>query len=192
MAEDSRLARRLRTGGVVFSRKETRMTHKLAGLTLAVTAALAFAHAGMAQSGKGAGNDVNNPANPKFEKLDRNNDGFLSKDEVRDIRDYGKAFDAADANKDGKLDRAEFTSAESMHSRMAAGNYVEDSVLTAKVKAALLKEKNLKSTDVSVETLHGEVILSGFVRSEDQRQKAKSAAAAVNGVASVKDAMVVR
>jgi hyperosmotically inducible protein len=168
------------------------MTHKLASLTLAVTAAFAFAHVGMAQSGKGAGTDVNNPANPKFEKLDKNNDGFLSKDEVRDIRDYGKAFDSADANKDGKLDRAEFTSAESIHSRMAAGNYVEDSVLTAKVKAALVKEKNLKSTDVSVETLHGEVILSGFVRSEDQRQKAKSAAAAVNGVASVKDAMVVR
>ncbi len=56
----------------------------------------------------------------------------------------------------------------------------------------LLKEPDLKSMDVSVETLRGEVLLSGFVRDEAQRQKAMRAAVAVQGVASVKDAMVVR
>jgi osmotically-inducible protein OsmY len=175
-----------------FHEKEIVMTHKIASIALAVSAALACAQLGAAEPAKNTAADVNNSANPKFEKLDANKDGALSKEEVRGIRDYGKAFDAADGNKDGKLDRAEFTNAESIHGRMAAGNYVEDSVLTAKVKAALLKEKNLKSTDVSVETLHGEVILSGFVRSDEQRKMAKNAAGTVSGVASVKDAMVVR
>ena len=130
--------------------------------------------------------------NPKFEQLDRNHDGFLTRDEVRGIRDFGRAFDQADKNKDGKLDPAEFLEADAIHDRIAAGMYVDDSVVTAKVKAALLKEPDLKSLDVSVETLHGEVLLSGFVKDEGQRQKALKVAVAVTGVASVKDAMVVR
>ena len=128
----------------------------------------------------------------KFEQLDRNHDGFLTRDEVRGIRDFGKAFDQADENKDGKLDPAEFAKADAIHDRIAAGTYVDDSVITAKVKAALLKEPDLKSLDVSVETMRGEVLLSGFVKDEGQRQKAMKVAVAVNGVASVKDAMVVR
>lgn len=130
--------------------------------------------------------------NPKFDQLDKNRDGVLTRDEVRHIRDYARPFIEADANKDGKLDRAEFVTAEAIHDRIVTGKYVEDSVLTAKVKAALLKEPELKSLDVSVETLRGEVLLSGFVQSDAQRQKAMKAAIGVNGVASVKDAMVVR
>lgn len=130
--------------------------------------------------------------NAKFDKLDRNRDGVLTRDEVRHIKDYARPFIEADANKDGKLDRGEFVTAESIHDRVVTGKYVEDSVLTAKVKAALLKEPELKSLDVSVETLRGEVLLSGFVKDEAQRQKAVKAAVAVNGVASVKDAMLVR
>ena len=130
--------------------------------------------------------------NPKFDKLDRNRDGMLTRDEVRHIKHYVQPFIEADSNKDGKLDRDEFVTAESIHGRIVTGKYVEDSVLTAKVKAALLKEPELKSLDVSVESLRGEVLLSGFVKDESQRQKAVKAAVAVNGVASVKDAMVVR
>ena len=131
--------------------------------------------------------------NAKFLSLDKNKDGFLTKDEVRAIRgDYDKAFDQADDNKDGKLDQAEFLKAEAIHERMVTGMYVDDSVITAKVKAALLKEPQLKSMDVSVETYRGEVLLSGFVRDESQRDKAKKVATAISGVTSVKDAMVVR
>jgi hyperosmotically inducible protein len=135
--------------------------------------------------------DNDNPANPKFEKLDLDRDGFLSRQEVRSLN-YGKAFETADGNKDGKLDRAEFTNAESVHARMSAGTYVEDTVITTKVKTALLKEKNLKSTAVSVETRDGVVLLSGFVRDEGQKDRALKAASSVGGVASVKDALVVR
>ena len=168
------------------------MTHKLATLATAVSLAFACAQASAAdQVGKSNTPDVDNPANPKFEKLDANKDGFLTRAEVRS-ENYGKAFGAADANKDGKLDRAEFTNAESIHARMAAGNYVEDAVITTKVKTALIKEKQLKSNDVSVETQNGVVLLSGFVRDETQKEKAVKAASSVNGVASVKDALVVR
>ena len=102
------------------------------------------------------------------------------------------AFDQADDNKDGKLDSSEFLKAEAIHERMVTGKYVEDSVITTKVKAALLKEPKLKSMDVSVETYNGEVLLSGFVRDESQREAAKKVATRVSGVTSVKDAMVVR
>ncbi len=98
----------------------------------------------------------------------------------------------ADDNRDGKLDQHEFLKAESLHDRIVTGKYVDDSVITAKVRAALLKEPQLKSLDVSVETYKGEVLLSGFVRDEEQRRKAMQVAIAVNGVASVKDAMLIR
>lgn len=130
--------------------------------------------------------------NPKFDQLDRNRDGVLTQDEVRQIPDYARAFLEADGNRDGKLDRDEFVKAEAIHERIVAGKFVDDSVVTAKVKAALLREPDLKSLDVSVETLHGEVLLSGFVKDEIQRRKAMKAAIAVNGVSSVKDAMLVR
>ncbi len=70
-----------------------------------------------------------------------------------------------------------------------AGN---DSVLTAKVRAALLREPALKSLDVSVQTFKGEVMLSGFVKDQSQRAKAVKAATTVAGVTDVKDSLAVR
>jgi len=131
-------------------------------------------------------------ADPRFDKLDKNRDGYLSRDEVRSLRDYDKAFEQADENKDGKLDRAEFVRAEAIHDRLVTGKYVDDSLVTAKVKAALLREPELNSMDVSVETQGGEVMLSGFVQDDKQRQKALKIASSVSGVASIKDAMRVR
>lgn len=130
--------------------------------------------------------------NPKFVKMDKNGDGFITRDEVQGIRWYDQAFDQADDNKDGRLDQTEFIKAEAIQDRMAAGKYVSDSTLKAKVKLALLKERGLKSHDLDLEVVGGEVLLSGFVRNEDQRSKALHAANSVNGVASVRDAMVVK
>ena len=158
-------------------------------MTIALASSAALCAAPLAM----AAEDAPGSGNAKFQMLDKNKDGFLSRDEVRGIRgDYGKAFDQADENKDGKLDPNEFLKAEAIHERMVTGKYVDDSVITAKVKAALLKEPQLKSMDVSVETYHGEVLLSGFVRDETQRDKAKKVATSISGVTSVKDAMVVR
>ncbi len=164
--------------------KFNRATPRYAAIALAVSTALGMGSAMAA--------DKSQEPNPKFEQLDKNHDGFITRDEVRGIRDFGRAFDQADKNKDGKLDPAEFLEADAIHDRIVAGTYVDDSVVTAKVKAALLKEPDLKSLDVKVETLHGEVLLSGFVTDQAQREKAMKVAVAVTGVASVKDAMVVR
>src|SRR5436190_14872145 len=75
---------------------------------------------------------------------------------------------------------------------LKAEGYVEDSVITAKVKAALLRAPELKSRDVEVETDHGRVMLTGIVRSKAERDHALKTAAAVDGVEDVKDALVVR
>lgn len=130
--------------------------------------------------------------NAKFIQLDINRDGFLSHDEVRNIRGYAGPFNEADADRDGKLDANEFIKAESLNDRAYAGRVANDSAITAKVKAALLREPALKSLDVSVETFKGEVLLSGFVKDETQRTKAMKAASTVAGVAGVKDSLAVR
>jgi hyperosmotically inducible periplasmic protein len=130
--------------------------------------------------------------NAKFIELDVNRDGFLSQDEVKSIRGYAGPFKEADANHDGKLDAEEFVKAESLHDRDYAERVATDSLITAKVKTALLREPAVNSLDVSVETYRGEVLLSGFVKDETQRKKALQAAQTIAGVSGVKDGLVVR
>jgi len=72
------------------------------------------------------------------------------------------------------------------------GEYVDDTVITTKVKAAILNEPTLKSAEVNVETFKGVVQLSGFVSSKDAENKAVVIARAVPGVKSVKDDMRVK
>ncbi len=64
-----------------------------------------------------------------------------------------------------------------------------DTALTAKVKAALVQEKKVNSTDISVETSKGEVILSGFVDSPVQMDQALKIAKNVEGVGKVTNKM---
>lgn len=152
----------------------------------AITLAVMFAFAA------GAGSALAQNTNPKFLKMDKNNDGFITRDEVVGVRWYDKAFDQADENRDGRLDTTEFVKAESMQDRLAAGNYVSDTALKTKVKTALLRERGLKSRDLDLEVVGGEVLLSGFVRDEEQRSKALRVANSVKGVASVRDGLVVK
>jgi osmotically-inducible protein OsmY len=72
------------------------------------------------------------------------------------------------------------------------GEYVDDSVITTKVKAAVLNEPTLKSAEINVETFKGVVQLSGFVHSRDNIGKATVVAQNVPGVKSVKNDMVVK
>jgi hyperosmotically inducible protein len=128
----------------------------------------------------------------KFRGLDANGDGFLTKDEVSRIRDYTEAFDKADANRDARLGLEEFAEAEAIHDRRQVAAYVSDATLTARVKTALFRERDLKAMDVNVETDKGRVQLSGWVENEAQRKKALQVASRVDGVKEVKDAMSVR
>lgn len=69
------------------------------------------------------------------------------------------------------------------------GEYVDDSVITSKVKSAIFGEPSLKSIEISVETFKGVVQLSGFVSSAESERKAVELARGVKGVKSVKDDM---
>ena len=128
----------------------------------------------------------------KFRNLDTDHDGFLSRSEARQLRGYTKAFTEADQNRDGKLDADEFIKAEAIYDREQAAAYVDDSVITAKVKAALLRQAKLKALSVHVETYKGHVLLSGLVDDTKQRNQAIQAASSVRGVLEVKDAVALR
>ncbi|MCF7964088.1 MAG: BON domain-containing protein [Methylobacter tundripaludum] len=69
------------------------------------------------------------------------------------------------------------------------GEYVDDSVITTKVKAMLFDEPNLRSGEINVETFKGVVQLSGFVNSKADINKAVEIARNVKGVESVKNDM---
>ncbi len=69
------------------------------------------------------------------------------------------------------------------------GEYVDDAVLTTKVKAAIFNEPGLKSTEINVETFKGTVQLSGFVSSQADIDKAVAVARSVKGVVGVKNNM---
>lgn len=69
------------------------------------------------------------------------------------------------------------------------GEYVDDTVITAKVKAAIFEQPNLKSAEINVETFKGVVQLSGFVSSQDSVNTAVRTARNVAGVTSVKNDM---
>jgi len=73
-----------------------------------------------------------------------------------------------------------------------AGEYIDDTVITAKVKAAVLEEPSLKSAEINVETSKGRVQLSGFVRSRADINKAVEVAKGVKGVKSVKNDMILK
>ena len=73
--------------------------------------------------------------------------------------------------------------------REGTGEYIDDSVITAKVKAAIFNEPSLKVAEINVETFKGTVQLSGFVRSRTDMNKAVEIARGVGGVTSVKNDM---
>ena len=72
------------------------------------------------------------------------------------------------------------------------GEYVDDSVITAKVKTAIFNDPTLKVNEINVETFKGEVQLSGFVNSQADINKAVQVARGVAGVKSVKNDMRLR
>lgn len=74
----------------------------------------------------------------------------------------------------------------------STGQYVDDTVITTKVKSALLADDDVKSFAVSVETVKGVVQLSGFVNTSAQRFAAGRDASAVPGVKTVKNNLIVK
>jgi osmotically-inducible protein OsmY len=76
--------------------------------------------------------------------------------------------------------------------RQPVGEYIDDSVITAKVKAAIAGDPDVSVLEVSVETYNGLVQLSGFVSSQAQANRAIEIARGVSGVKGVRNDMRIR
>lgn len=76
--------------------------------------------------------------------------------------------------------------------RSGTGEYIDDTVITTKVKAAILNDPALKVSEINVETFKGVVQLSGFVSSQADINRAVAVTREVNGVKSVKNDMRVK
>jgi osmotically-inducible protein OsmY len=87
---------------------------------------------------------------------------------------------------------AAFVACASTPQQSSTGEVVDDSVITTKIKTQLANDEFLKSFQISVETRKGIVELSGFVDSQKAKDKADQIARGVEGVKSVKNALIVK
>ena len=154
--------------------------------TLMIAAALACSTATFGQPG--SGEPGGGPRAADFAKLDRNRDNFISRVEALGDPEIQKRFAQFDANRDRQLSLAEYLSArEDIDRRLQA-----DAVLTARVKAALIAERGIPSSTISVDTYEGAVQLSGFVPAPDIVSRAGRLTASINGVRTVHNNILVR
>ena len=85
-----------------------------------------------------------------------------------------------------------FSACASTSKQESTGEYLDDSVITTKVKSLLAADDFLKSFQIGVQTYKGEVQLSGFVGSQNAIDKAEEITRSVKGVQSVKNDLIVK
>jgi hyperosmotically inducible protein len=108
-----------------------------------------------------------------------------------------QAFIEGDVNRDKRLDNDEYFKAiaaneRPSNDRVKAGEYVDDAMITAKVKALLLKDEGVKGLEVNVETHKGTVQLSGWVNTPAQMAQAEKIARSVEGVKEVSNDLQIK
>jgi len=123
-----------------------------------------------------------------FVALDRNRDGHISKVEALANPEVYKRFSAFDTDKDGLLSESEYALAMEDNDK----RILRDSLITARVKAALFAENGIPSLSIAVETYEGGVQLSGFVRAPDIASRAGRVTAKVSGVRTVSNDIAVK
>jgi osmotically-inducible protein OsmY len=74
----------------------------------------------------------------------------------------------------------------------SVGAYVDDASITTSVKARMVEDKNVDASAIKVETLNGEVMLSGFAKNWNEKNTAEAIAMKVKGVKAVKNEIAVR
>ena len=74
----------------------------------------------------------------------------------------------------------------------STGEYMDDSVITTKVKAQIFNDPMLKVLQINVETFKGEVQLSGFVNSAAASARAVEVTGSVKGVQSVRNSLIIK
>jgi osmotically-inducible protein OsmY len=85
-----------------------------------------------------------------------------------------------------------FAGCASTRTSESTGEYIDDSVITTKVKSLLAGDDFLKSFQIGVETFQGTVQLSGFVNSQKAVDKAAEITGSVKGVRSIKNNLIVK
>lgn len=96
-----------------------------------------------------------------------------------------RAGDKAESAADAAGDKA-------ASSTESAGNAIDETVITGKVKAALLADERVKGLDIDVETKQNEVMLSGFVDNQSQIDNAEKIAKNIEGVNKVTNKLAVK
>jgi len=76
--------------------------------------------------------------------------------------------------------------------QQSVGAYVDDTVITSQIKSRMAENKDVAASSISVETLNGTVMLSGFAKSSTEKATAEKIARDVNGVKAVKNEIAVR
>lgn len=76
--------------------------------------------------------------------------------------------------------------------QQTTGAYIDDTAITASVKTRMLDDERVAGTSITVETLNGTVMLSGFAKSQAEKAAAESIARKVDGVRAVKNEITVR
>jgi osmotically-inducible protein OsmY len=76
--------------------------------------------------------------------------------------------------------------------QQTAGAYIDDTAITASVKSRMLEDKDVAGTSITVETLNGTVMLSGFAKGANEKATAERIARGVDGVKAVKNEITVR
>jgi osmotically-inducible protein OsmY len=79
-----------------------------------------------------------------------------------------------------------------MRDQQSVGAYVDDAAITAEIKSKMATDRDVAATSISVETLNGVTQLSGFAKSEAEKERAASIARAAKGVKGVRNDIVVR
>ncbi len=147
--------------------------------------ALIVAFAAALAAGRALGQPFGEPPMPMprqdFAALDRNRDGLVSRVEALANREIHKRFAEFDTDKDGLLSEQEYALAMEDNQKRV----VKDAAITARVKAALLAERGIRSLAISVDTYEGRVLLTGFVASPELVSKAGRVTATVSGVRTV-------
>lgn len=87
---------------------------------------------------------------------------------------------------------AAFTGCAATGKKESTGQYIDNTIITSKVKAAIFDEPTLKSLQIKVESFKGTVQLSGFVDSAQSVKKAGEVAGGIEGVVSVQNDLVVK
>lgn len=156
-------------------------------------AAIAFSCSGGQAWAIGTEDEVfQKPLQAEFNKLDSNQDHKLSRTEISDDANLAGQFQNADDNSDDVLIVEEYAALKSQIQQNRIERYLDDSTVTAKIKAELIQDAGMQGLDISVETHMGQVILSGFVKTPQQSRRAMQIASGVRGVTSVKNSLIVK